>query len=84
MATDKTPEGEGKRDRIVYLELCPICENEISRQDPRAWICVRYKTPGDVGSISVHSDCVRPLFSDYAQSLLDPDRVASDADGLGP
>ncbi len=70
---------ELKPDRIVLVETCAICGGEISRRDPKAWIGAHYKGSGAVVA-SAHADCVRPFLSDRAKSLLDPEKVASDAD----
>ena len=74
-------DGELKPDRIVLVETCAICGKEMSRRDPKAWISVRYKDSG-AAAIGAHADCVRPLLLGRAKALLDPEKVASDADGL--
>jgi hypothetical protein len=76
-------DSELKPDRIVFVETCAICGKEMSRQNPKAWISVRYKDSGGA-AISAHADCVRPLLLGRAKSLLDPEKLASDADGLDP
>ena len=72
-------DSELKPDRIVFVRACAICGLDISRSDPKAWITGSYKDSRSF-TTPVHSECVRAFLSDRAKSLLDPQKVASDAD----
>ena len=70
---------ELKPDRIVFVDNCALCGKEMSRQDPKAWISVRYKNSG-AAAIGAHASCLRPLLLGSAQAALDPEKLASEAD----
>ena len=66
-------------DRIVFARPCAICDREISTTDPKAWIAGSYKDSLSF-TTPVHSECVRAFLSDRTKWLLDPEKVAADAD----
>ena len=75
-------DSELKPDRIVFVHTCAICGREISRSDPKAWISGTYKDSRSF-TTPVHAHCVRRFLFDPARTLLDPEKVASDADLSG-
>ena len=66
-------------DRTVFSQACAICGKDISARDPKASISVRYKKAGGA-TASAHADCLRPLLSEGAKSMLDPDKLLLDAE----
>jgi len=72
-------DSELRPDRRVFVHGCAICDQDITRQDPIVWISARYKN-SDAIAASAHAHCVRSFLPERSKSLLDPDKVASDAD----
>ena len=73
-------EPEVKPDRIVFFDPCIICGGNLLVPGPKVSISVRYKNDS-YAAASAHADCVRPLLSESARPMLDPDKLASDAPG---
>ena len=72
-------EPEFEPARIVFVDPCAICGKDMARQEPKVWISVRYKNSG-AGTMAAHVNCVRPLVTDQARRMLDPDKLVSEAD----
>ena len=70
---------EVKPDRIVFVRACAICGKDISRNHPKAWIGAQYKDSHHV-TAPVHATCARDVLSDSAKSMIDPEKIVSDAD----
>jgi hypothetical protein len=70
-------EPEFKPDRIVFTVPCVICGQNVLGSGPKVSLGVRYKNDS-YASASAHADCVRPLLSESARPLLDPEKLASD------
>ena len=71
-------EPEVRPDRIVFTVPCVICGRNVLGPGQKVSLSVRYNDDS-YASASAHADCVRPLLSESARPMLDPDKLASDA-----
>jgi hypothetical protein len=70
-------EPEVKPDRIIFTVPCVICGQNVLGPGPKVSFGVRYRNDSYV-SASAHVDCVRPLLSESARPMLDPEKLATD------